>query len=217
ACSTSLVAIHVAYQSLLSQECDLALAGGVTICVDPVSGYLHQEGGIHSPDGHCRAFDARAAGTVAGSGAGVVALKRMNDALRDGDVIHAVVKGSAINNDGAAKIGFTAPSASGQTRAVVEAQGLAGVEPAGISYVETHGTGTPMGDPIEVAALREVFGAAPGGEPFCALGAVKTNFGHLDTAAGVAGFIKTVLALKHETIPPTLHFERPNPETGLEG
>ncbi|HEV7589821.1 MAG TPA: amino acid adenylation domain-containing protein, partial [Longimicrobium sp.] len=217
ACSTSLVAIHVACQSLLNRECDLALAGGVTICTDQVNGYVFQEGGIRSPDGHCRAFDANAAGTVAGSGAGIVALKRMVDALRDGDAIHAVVKGSAINNDGAEKVGFTAPSVQGQMRAIAEALALAGVEPSDVSYVETHGTGTPLGDPIEIAALKEVFGPAAGRTEPCALGAVKTNFGHLDTAAGVAGFIKTVLALKHRMLPPTLHFQSPNPETGLEG
>ncbi|MBV9107900.1 MAG: type I polyketide synthase, partial [Gemmatimonadetes bacterium] len=215
ACSTSLVAIHLACQSLLNRECDVALAGGVTIWPDQVSGYLYQEGGICSPDGHCRSFDASAAGTVGGSGAGVVALKRMTDALRDGDTIHAVVKGSAINNDGAEKIGFTAPSVGGQARAIAEAVALAGVDPSEISYVETHGTATPLGDPIEIAALKEVFGAAPR-DARCALGAVKPNLGHLDTAAGVAGFIKTVLALKHGILPPTLHFTAANPETGLD-
>ncbi|HYR10836.1 MAG TPA: aminotransferase class III-fold pyridoxal phosphate-dependent enzyme, partial [Longimicrobium sp.] len=216
ACSTSLVAIHVACQSLLHRECDLALAGGVTIAVEAV-GHVYQEGGILSPDGHCRAFDARAAGTVGGSGAGVVALRRLADALRDGDPIHAVVRGSAINNDGAGKVGFTAPSVEGQAQAIAEALELADVEPSAISYVETHGTGTPLGDPIEIAALKEVFGAARNGGAGCALGAVKTNLGHLDTAAGVAGFIKTVLALRHGMLPPTLHFQAPNPETGLEG
>jgi amino acid adenylation domain-containing protein len=216
ACSTSLVAIHVACQSLLNRECDVALAGGATIWPEQVSGYVHQEGGIRSPDGHCRAFDARAAGTIAGSGAGVVALKRMVDALRDGDTIHAVVKGTAINNDGAGKIGFTAPSVQGQARAVAEAIEIAGLEPADVSYVEAHGTGTPLGDPIEIAALREVFGPAEERAAPCAIGAVKSNFGHLDTAAGVAGFIKTVLALKHRMLPPTLHFQSANPETGLD-
>jgi amino acid adenylation domain-containing protein len=214
ACSTSLVAIHVACQSLLNRECDLALAGGVSIAADPVGGYLYQEGGILSPDGHCRAFDAAAAGTVGGSGAGVVVLKRMDDALRDGDAIRAVVKGSAINNDGAGKVGFTAPGVEGQAQAIAEALAIAGVEPAEVSYVETHGTGTALGDPIEIAALRTVFGQDEREAP-CALGAVKTNIGHLDTAAGVAGFIKTVLALQHGAIPPTLHFQSPNPETGL--
>jgi acyl transferase domain-containing protein/glutamate-1-semialdehyde aminotransferase len=216
ACSTSLVAIHMACQSLLSRECDVALAGGVTISPDQERGYRHQEGGIVSPDGHCRAVDARAGGTVSGSGVGVVVLKRMVDALRDGDTIHAVVKGSAINNDGQDKIGFTAPSVTGQAQAITEALGVAGVDPSTISYVEAHGTGTALGDPIEIAALTEVFRAETDRKGFCALGAAKTNIGHVDSAAGVAGFIKTVLALKHRVLPPTLHFERPNPETGLE-
>jgi amino acid adenylation domain-containing protein len=214
ACSTSLVAIHMACQSLLNRECDLALAGGVSIAVDQVRGYQYQEGGIRSHDGHCRAFDARAAGTVIASGAGVVALKRLVDALRDGDHIRAVVKGSAINNDGSEKIGFTAPSVKGQANVIAEALAIADLEPSDISYIETHGTGTPLGDPIEIAALREVFGAVT--DRTIALGAVKTNIGHVDTAAGVAGFIKTVLALEHRTLPPTLHFETPNPETCLE-
>jgi amino acid adenylation domain-containing protein len=216
ACSTSLVAIHVACQALLGRECDLALAGGVGISGGQVAGYTWQEGGILAPDGHCRAFDARAGGTVGGSGAGVVALKRMADALRDGDSIYAVVKGSAINNDGTAKVGFTAPSVEGQAAAISEALAAAGVDPSTVGYVEAHGTGTALGDPIEIAALTEVFGAEPRHAP-CALGAVKTNIGHLDAASGVAGFIKTVLALKHRTLPPTLHFTSPNPETGLEG
>ncbi|HVH12979.1 MAG TPA: polyketide synthase, partial [Longimicrobium sp.] len=215
ACSTSLVAIHLACQSLLNRECDLALAGGASLGPRQVSGYLYEEGGIVSPDGHCRAFDARAAGTVGGAGAGVVALKRLADALRDGDLIHAVVRGSAINNDGAEKVGFTAPSVEGQAAVVAEALALAGLEPSDVSYVEAHGTGTPLGDPVEAAALREVFRGVPAGS--CALGAVKTNVGHLDTAAGVAGFIKTVLALEHGELPPTLHFQSPHPESGLEG
>ncbi|HEX6911026.1 MAG TPA: acyltransferase domain-containing protein, partial [Longimicrobium sp.] len=173
------------------------------------------DGGILSPDGRCRAFDANAAGTVGSSGAGVVVLKRFADAARDGDTILAVVKGSAINNDGAAKVGFTAPSVTGQAQAIAEALAVAGLEPADISYVEAHGTGTALGDPIEISALSEVFAGVPAGS--CALGAAKTNIGHTDTASGVAGFIKTVLALRHRTLPPTLHFERANPETGLEG
>jgi amino acid adenylation domain-containing protein len=216
ACSTSLVAIHLACQSLLNRECDLALAGGATISPDQECGYLHQEGGIVSPDGHCRAFDARAAGTVSGSGAGVVVLKRMVEALRDGDTIHAVIKGSATNNDGAEKVGFSAPSVKWQARVIAEAQAVAGVDPATVSYVEAHGTGTALGDPIEIAALTEVFSAGGRREERCALGAVKTNIGHVDAAAGVAGFIKTVLALENRALPPTLHFERANPETGLE-
>ena len=216
ACSTSLVAIHVACQSLLNRECDIALAGGVTISADQVLGYRHQEGGIRSSDGHCRAFDAHATGTVGASGAGVVALKRLDEAIRDRDTIYAVVKGSAINNDGADKIGFSAPSIAGQARAIAEALAVADVDPSSIGYVETHGTGTPLGDPIEIAALIEAFRGSTDRKAFCALGAVKTNVGHLDTAAGVAGFIKAVLSLKHRLIPPTLHFENPNPELGLE-
>jgi len=217
ACSTSLVAIHLACRSLRGGECDLALAGGVTIAPDQVTGYLHQAGGIASPDGHCRAFDARAAGTVFGSGAGMVALKRLADALRDGDAIRAVVRGSAVNNDGGETVGFTAPSVSGQARVIAAALADAGVDPSSVSYVEAHGTGTPLGDPIEVAALAEAFGAATGRMALCTLGSVKTNLGHLDTAAGVAGFIKTVLALQHRELPPTLHFRAPHPETGLAG
>ncbi|MFL5542434.1 MAG: type I polyketide synthase, partial [Longimicrobiaceae bacterium] len=216
ACSTSLVAIHMACQALLGRECDLALAGGVGISGDQVAGYAWQDGGILAPDGHCRAFDARAAGTVGGSGAGIVVLKRYADAVRDGDTIHAVVRGSAINNDGAGKVGFTAPSVKGQAQAITEALAVAGVDASTLSYVETHGTGTPLGDPVEIAALAEAFGADPERTGSCALGAVKTNVGHLDTAAGVAGFIKAVLALEHRTLPPTLHFQSPNPETGLE-
>jgi amino acid adenylation domain-containing protein len=216
ACSTSLVAIHLACQSLLNHECDLALAGGATVSPEQVSGYRHQEGGILSPDGHCRAFDARAGGTISASGAGIVALKRFADAVRDGDPIRAVVKGSAINNDGAGKVGFTAPSVKGQAQAIAEALEVAGVDPAEVSYVETHGTGTALGDPVEIAALSQVFRTATDQKGFCALGALKASIGHTDSAAGVAGFIKTVLALEHRTIPPTLHFTSPNPETGLE-
>ncbi|HST61353.1 MAG TPA: aminotransferase class III-fold pyridoxal phosphate-dependent enzyme, partial [Longimicrobium sp.] len=216
ACSTSLVAIHLACQSLLNHECEMALAGGATIFPDQVTGYRHQEGGIHSPDGHCRAFDVRAAGTIGASGAGLVALKRFADAVRDGDPIRAVVKGSAINNDGAGKVGFTAPSVKGQAKAIAEALEVAGVDPAEVSYVETHGTGTALGDPVEIAALSQVFRTATDRKGFCALGALKASIGHADTAAGVAGFIKTVLALEHRMIPPTLHFTSPNPETGLE-
>ncbi|HEX8695275.1 MAG TPA: beta-ketoacyl synthase N-terminal-like domain-containing protein, partial [Longimicrobium sp.] len=215
ACSTSLVAIHLACQSLLNRECDLALAGGASLSPYQAGGYLYQEGGIVSPDGHCRAFDAEAAGTVGGSGAGVVVLKRVADALRDGDTIHAVVRGSAINNDGAGKMGFTAPSVEGQAAVVAEALALAGLDPSDVSYIEAHGTGTPLGDPVEASALKEVFRGVPEGA--VALGAVKTNIGHLDTAAGVAGFIKTVLALEHGEMPPTLHFRSPHPEAGLEG
>jgi acyl transferase domain-containing protein/acyl carrier protein len=211
ACSMSLVAVHLACQSLLSGESDMALAGGVSAMVPQRAGHLYQEGGIMSPDGHCRAFDERAQGTTSGSGLGVVVLKRLPDALADGDTIHAVIKGSAINNDGASKVGFTAPSVSGQAQVIAQALAMAGIAPDTITYVETHGTGTPLGDPVEIAALTQAFRAGASKNGFCALGSVKTNIGHLDAAAGVAGLIKTVLALKHRLLPPSLHFVRPNP------
>ena len=216
ACSTSLVATCVACQSLQSFECDLALAGGVSVRVPGRTGYLYQEGGIQSPDGHCRAYDAEARGTVGGDGAGVVALKRLEDALADGDPIRAVIRGWALNNDGSNKVGYTAPSVEGQAEAIAVAQALAGVEPETIRFVEGHGTATPLGDPIEVAALTRVFREATERRGFCALGSVKSNIGHLDSAAGVAGLIKAVLALEHGEIPPTVHFRRPNPELHLE-
>ncbi|WNG56962.1 acyltransferase domain-containing protein [Archangium gephyra] len=214
ACSTSLVAVHVACQALIAGECDVALAGGACVRARQLEAYRYQEGGIFSPDGRCRAFDARAAGMVTGNGAGVVVLKRLSDALADRDPIRAVILGTAINNDGGAKTGFTAPSVTGQAAAISEALSLAGVEPHSVSYIEAHGTGTPLGDPIEVSALEQVFrGGAPGS---CGLGSVKTNLGHMDAAAGIAGFIKTVLALENRTLPPTLHFTTPNPRLGLE-
>ncbi|GET37655.1 beta-ketoacyl synthase [Microseira wollei NIES-4236] len=236
ACSTSLVAISTACQSLLNYQCDMALAGGVSVFVPHKAGYFYQEGGILSPDGHCRAFDAKAGGTVIGNGAGIVVLKRLEDALADGDRIDAVIKGFAINNDGAGKVGYTAPSVDGQSAAIAQALALAGIEPEAISYIETHGTATALGDPIEIAALTQAFrtstnrplqktNSLTGETPipqelleksnkrgFCAIGSVKTNIGHLDAAAGVTGLIKTVLALKHEQIPPSLHFEQPNPK-----
>lgn len=211
-CSTSLVAVHLACQSLLYGECDLALAGGVSIRVPQKTGYLHQEGGISSPDGHCRAFDAQAQGTIGGNGVGVVVLKRLAEALEDGDFISGIIKGSAINNDGSLKVGYTAPSIEGQAAVIKEALAIADVEPEAITYVETHGTGTTLGDPIEIAALTKAYRATTQEKQFCAVGSVKTNLGHLDAAAGVTGLIKTVLALKHEMIPPSLHFERPNPK-----
>jgi amino acid adenylation domain-containing protein len=215
ACSTSLVAVHFARQSLLAGECDMAMAGGVTLNVRQGTGYRYVQGGIGSPDGHCRAFDAAAQGTVPGSGVGLVLLKRLDDALRDGDTIHAVLKGSAINNDGALKVGFTAPSVEGQAAAISAAFEAAGVSPDSIGYVEAHGTATPLGDPIEVAALTQAFRRGTGRTGFCSLGSVKTNFGHLDAAAGVAGLIKATLALRHRQIPPSLHFESPNPALDL--
>jgi phthiocerol/phenolphthiocerol synthesis type-I polyketide synthase E len=214
-CSTSLVAVHLGCQSLLDYQCDMVLAGGISIEVPQQAGYRFVEGGIGSPDGHCRPFDAAAQGTLSGSGGGVVALKRMEDALAGGDAVRAVILGSAINNDGANKIGYTAPSDDRQARVIAVAQSVAGVHPEDITYIEAHGTATPLGDMIEIAALNKVFGAKTRRRAFCALGSVKSNFGHLDTAAGIAGLIKTVLALEHREIPPTLHFERPNPEIGL--
>ncbi|MDQ1592163.1 MAG: hypothetical protein QOG71_2790 [Pyrinomonadaceae bacterium] len=215
-CSTSLVAVHVACRSLLHGECEMALAGGISIRTPQKTGYYYQEGGINSPDGHCRAFDAGAQGTVPGNGGGLVLLKRLSDALKDGDTIHAVILGSAINNDGSEKVGFTAPSVAGQAEVIASAQRAAGVSPDTLTYIEAHGTGTPLGDPIELAALTEAFRAQTAKRDFCAVGSLKTNLGHLDAGAGIAGLIKTVLALKHRMIPPSLHFEQPNPQVNLE-
>ncbi|MBM7774665.1 acyl transferase domain-containing protein [Actinokineospora baliensis] len=214
ACSSSLVAVHMACQSLLGHECDTALAGGVAIQL-PQVGYRYREGGIGSADGRCRPFDAAAGGTVGGDGVGVVVLKRLADAIADGDDIRAVVLGSAVNNDGSSKVGFTAPSARGQTEVIVEAQAVAGVKPRDIEYVEGHGTGTALGDPIEVRALTRAFRADTADRGFCALGSVKANTGHLDAAAGMAGLIKATLALRHRLIPPTPHFRLPNPACEL--
>ncbi|MTJ79884.1 MAG: beta-ketoacyl synthase [Telmatospirillum sp.] len=217
ACSTSLVAVHMACLGLLAGDCDMALVGGAHVAVPHHTGYRYQDGMIFSPDGHCRAFDARAKGTVIGSGVGVVALKPLSRALEDGDWVHAVIKGTAINNDGASKPGYTAPSVSGQVEVIVGAQEAAGCPPESISYVEAHGTGTPLGDPIEVAALTEAFGRGPRGSGPVALGSVKTNLGHLDVAAGMAGLIKTALMLEHRTLVPSLHYEPPNPEIDFAG
>lgn len=211
ACSTSLVAVHLACQGLLNGECNMALAGGVSINVPQKVGYLYHEGGIASPDGHCRTFDADAKGTIGGSGVGIVLLKRLAEALNDGDHIWAVIKGSAVNNDGASKVGYTAPRIEGQAKVIRAAQLAAHVAADSITCVEAHGTGTPMGDPIEVAALTQAFRAETARNGFCAIGSVKTNIGHLDAAAGIAGLIKTVLALHHKQIPPSLHFVKPNP------
>lgn len=216
ACSTSLVAVHYAAQSLLNQECDLALAGGVTIEIPHRRGYMYKEGEVLSPDGHCHAFDHRAQGTVFGSGAGVVALRRLEDAVRDGDRIHAVIKSTAINNDGASKAGYLAPSVSGQAACVVEAHALADVDADSIGYVECHGTGTYLGDPIEISALTDAFRLSTDEKQFCRIGSLKTNIGHLDTAAGVASLIKTALILEKEEIPPSLGFEKPNPTIDFE-
>jgi len=226
ACSTSLVAIHLACQSLLGGECDMALAGGVGVSFPQRAGYLYEEGGIASPDGHCRAFDARAQGLVNGNGVGLVMLKRLEDALADGDTIHAVIRGSAINNDGAGKAGYSAPSIDSQAEVISEALVVAQVEPETIGLVEAHGSGTPLGDPIEVAALTRAWRASAerasinrlstDRRGFCALGSIKTNIGHTDAAAGVAGLIKAVLALEHGQIPPSLGFETPNPALALD-
>ncbi|MBN2715701.1 MAG: acyltransferase domain-containing protein [Deltaproteobacteria bacterium] len=211
ACSTSLVSIILAVQSLLQFESDICIAGGINIAVPQTTGYFHQEGAIHSNDGHCRPFDASAAGTVFGSGGGAVVLKRLDEAIEDQDHIYAVIRGAAMNNDGANKVGFTAPSVEGQAACIALAQSIAEVAPESISYIEAHGTGTPMGDPIEVAGLVRAFGDCDGKRHFCGLGSVKSNIGHLDAGAGIAGLIKTVLSLQNKKIPATLHFKKPNP------
>ncbi|MCP5046966.1 MAG: acyltransferase domain-containing protein, partial [bacterium] len=210
ACSTSMVAIHLACRALLTNECNIALAGGVSIQNLQKTGYFYQEGLTASPDGHCRSFDARARGALFGDGAGVVVLKKLKNAIDDNDHIYAVVKGSAINNDGLQKVGFTAPSVEGQAGVIKAAQKVAGVKPESVQYVETHGSATRIGDTIEIEALKSAF--KTNGKKYCGLGSVKSNFGHLDAAAGVAGFIKTALAINYELIPPSLHFESPNPE-----
>jgi len=216
ACSTSLVATHLAVQSLLSGECDMALAGGSTIELPHEVGYVYKEGEVLSPDGHCRTFDHRSKGTVFGSGAGVVVLRRLVDAIEDGDHVHAVIKGSAVNNDGSAKVGYLAPSVDGQAAAVAEALAVADVDADSVTYIECHGTATPVGDPIEIAALSRAFRESTDRAGFCQVGSVKTNIGHLDTAAGVAGLIKAALALEHRQIPASLHFEAPNPAIDFE-
>ena len=211
ACSTSAVAVHLACQSLLNEECDMALAGGVSIDIPHGLGYLYKEGEILSPDGHCRAFDHRSKGTIFGSGTAVVVLRRIVDAIADGDHIHGVIVGSAVNNDGSNKVGYLAPSVEGQAEAITEALEMAGVDADSIGYVECHGTGTPVGDPIEVSALATAFRRTSNRTGYCGIGSVKTNIGHLDTAAGVAGLIKATLALEHKMLPPSLNFEAPNP------
>jgi amino acid adenylation domain-containing protein len=211
ACSTSLVAIIQAYQGLLSRQCDLALAGGISIMPPQNQGYLYQEGSIFTPDGHCRPFDANAQGTSFNNGAGIVVLKRLKDAIADGDRIYTVIKGVGINNDGADKVSFTAPSIKGQMGAILQAQQEAGVDPETIAYIEAHGTATALGDPIEVEALTQAFRTKTSATQFCGIGSIKSNLGHLTAAAGVAGFIKTVLALYHRQIPPSINFTTPNP------
>ena len=216
ACSTSLVAIHLACQSLLSEECDLALAGATAIRVPLKTGHYYQENGIHTKDGHCRPFDANATGTIFGSGGGVILLKKLKNALNDNDNIHALIKGSAINNDGRTKVDYTAPSVDAQAHVIMEAQANAGVKADQIQYIEAHGTGTYLGDPIEIAALTKAFRTTTNKKGFCAIGSVKSNIGHLDAAAGIAGFIKTVLSLKNKKIPPSINFDSPNPEIDFE-
>ncbi len=217
ACSSSLVAVHLACQSLLNGECDMALAGGVSIRIPHDVGYWYEPGSIVSAAGHCRPFDVRADGTVFGSGVAIVVLKPLQAALDDGDRIHAVIRGSAVNNDGSTKIGFSAPNAAAQADVVAEAHAVADVDSSSISYIETHGTGTPLGDPIEIDALRRAFEVSETDrhKP-CVLGSVKSNIGHLEVASGVAGLIKTILCLKHQAIPATLHFTSPNPELHLD-
>lgn len=216
ACSTSLVTIHMACQALRNRECDQALAGGGYVQVPQKTSYPYRKEMILSPDGHCRAFDADAQGTVASNGLGVVVLKRLSDALADGDSIEAIIKGSAINNDGSQKVSYTSPGVEGQVDVIRKAQASAGVHPETISYLEAHGTGTLQGDPIEIAALTRAFRKKTDKTAYCAMGSVKTNIGHLDSGAGVAGVIKTTLALKNQSIPPSLHFKRPNPAIDFE-
>jgi len=211
-CSTSLVAVHMACQSLRGGECDMAMAGGIRVVVPDIQGYLYEQGGIAPSDGHSRSFDARADGSILGHGVGLVLLKRLADALADGDHIHAVIRGSAINNDGSLKAGYTAPSVAGQVEAITAALADAGVDPARLGYLEAHGSATELGDPIELAALTKAFRRFTDEKRFCPIGSVKANFGHLDRAAGVTGLIKAVLALENGVIPPNINFETPNPQ-----
>lgn len=212
ACSTSLVAVCQAFYALNSSQCDMALAGGICITCPQNSGYLHERGNILSIDGHCRPFDAQAEGTVFGNGVGIVVLKRLTDALKDGDHIYAVIRSVGLNNDGSDKMSYTAPSAEGQAKAIKMALSNAKVDPETITYVEAHGTGTLLGDPIEIAGLTKAFRSHTSAKGFCAVGSIKSNIGHLDTAAGIASLIKTVLALKHQMLPPSINFSEPNPK-----
>ena len=215
ACSTSLLAVAQAWQSLMNYQSDLALAGGVSISFPQHRGYFYQEGGMVSADGHCRPFDAAATGTVFGAGAGMVLLKRAEEAIADGDHIYALLLGAGINNDGSDKVGYAAPSQKGQADAISMAYAVAGVDPASVDYVECHGTGTPLGDPIEVGALAEVFAAGAARTSPCLLSSVKGNIGHLDVAAGVTGLVKAAMSLDREKIPGTLHYSEPNPRLDL--
>lgn len=211
-CSSSMVAVHMACQNLLNYSCDMALAGGVSFQISRNEAFFYQEGGIGSGDGHCRAFDSKANGTVSGSGLGVLVLKRLEDAIADGDTIHAVIRGTGINNDGSDKNSYTAPNVDGQAECIAEALAMSGVDPETITYIDAHGTGTDLGDPIEIAALTKAFRAYTDKKQFCAIGSVKTNIGHLVTAGGVASMVKTILAMKHRTLPASLNFEEPNPK-----
>ena len=212
ACSTSLVSVCQACQELINFQCDLALAGGVSVTFPQKNGVYYQEGGVFSPDGHCRPFDAQAQGTVSSDGLGIVLLKRLSEAIEDGDQIHAVIRGFGRNNDGSNKVGFTAPSVDGQAEAILTAQAMSGFDPATITYLEAHGTATPLGDPIEIAALNQAFRFGTQEKNFCAIGSVKGNIGHTNTAAGAAGLLKAILALQHRQLPPTLNFTTPNPK-----
>ena len=216
ACSTSLVAVCQAHQSLLTYQCDVALAGGVSVTVPQKRGYFHDEGNIGSADGHTRSFDAQASGTAFGNGVAVVVLKRLEDAVKDGDRIYAVIKGAALNNDGSQRVSFGAPGVEGQSEVIAMAHALAGVDPETITCVEAHGTATPLGDPIEVAALTKAFRLGTEAKQYCALGSIKSNLGHMDVAAGVTGLIKMALSLHHGVIPASLHFTKPNPKLDLE-
>jgi phthiocerol/phenolphthiocerol synthesis type-I polyketide synthase E len=217
ACSSSLVAVHLACQSILNGECDMALAGGASLRIPHRVGYWHEPGSMVSATGHCRPFDVRSDGTIFGSGVAVVVLKSLKAAIDDGDRVHAVIRGSALNNDGSAKMTFAAPNAGGQADVIAEAHAVAEIDAATVSYVETHGTGTPLGDPIEIDGLRQAFGASTAARPGpCFVGSVKSNIGHLESAAGMAGLIKTILCLQHRAIPATLHFTSPNPELHLD-
>ncbi len=216
ACSTSLVAVHLACEALSKHDCDMALAGAVSVRLPQKAGYLYTKGMILSKDGHCRVFDKDSGGTVGGSGAGIVVLKRLEDAVADNDYIYAVIKGTSVNNDGSLKVGYTAPGIEGQTDVIINAHKAAGINPETISCIEAHGTGTKLGDPAEIEALTAAFRAKTEKRQFCAIGSVKSNIGHLDTAAGIAGLIKTALMLKNKTIVPSINFNEPNPETDFE-
>ncbi len=215
-CSTSMLAVHLACQSLLAYECDLALAGGSAIAFPHGVGYLYQEGGILSPDGECRSLDANANGSIMGSGVGIVVLKRLKEALRDGDHIYAVIRGSATNNDGMLRVGYAAPGVNGQANVILEALSAAGVEAETISYVETQGIGTPLGDSIELEAMRQAFSMHTDKTNFCAIGSIRPNVGHLDRASGVTNVIATSMALHHNLLPPSLNFQKANPEIDLD-